>query len=164
MPTATNSIARISIAFMGAWLDGAEPGARWSARSVARTNDLAAGEHRHRMAPGRRPISSSRSKSPGCAYSVSPYTRYASDTCSAGATDQRSNGRQDQERTRPRPAGRKAVEGVGHLPFSWNQHPDRGSRAYIFTETGGNACLVVLYPAVGRAADVWNLGSVYAID
>ena len=57
---------------------------------------------------------------------------------------------------------RDAVEGVGRLPFSWNDD-QRGRRAYVVTEVGGQAVLVVLYPAVGELGTVWNLGSAYAI-
>ena len=57
---------------------------------------------------------------------------------------------------------RASVEGVGGLPFSWGKHPETGvNRALVFTEIDDEACLVVLYPAVGYPADTWRLGSAY---
>ena len=59
---------------------------------------------------------------------------------------------------------REAVEDVGGLPFRWHDHPERGLRAILVTAVGNQAVKVVLYPAQGEAADVWNLGSAYPID
>lgn len=58
---------------------------------------------------------------------------------------------------------RAAVEGVGGLPFRWDNHPERGLRAILVVAVRDQAVQVVLYPAVGEAADVWNLGSAYPV-
>jgi hypothetical protein len=58
---------------------------------------------------------------------------------------------------------RAAVEGVGRLPFRWHHHPKRGLRAMILTAIEDQAVLVVLYPAIGEAGTVWNLGSAYPV-
>lgn len=59
---------------------------------------------------------------------------------------------------------REAIEGVGGLPFRWDDHPERGLRAILVTVVGEQAVQVVLYPAVGYPSDVWNLGSSYPVD
>lgn len=58
----------------------------------------------------------------------------------------------------------ESVEGVGGLPFRWHNHPERGLRAILVVAVGDQAVQVVLYPAEGEAADVWNLGSAYPVD
>lgn len=58
---------------------------------------------------------------------------------------------------------RAAVEGVGRLPFSWHYQEGRGWRAILVTLIHDRRCLVVLYPAVGERATVWNLGSAYEL-
>lgn len=68
-------------------------------------------------------------------------------------------------------AVREAVEGVGALPFRWVYDQARGHRALVLTavldeDTADSdiPCLVVLYPAAGEAATVWNLGSAYPVS
>jgi hypothetical protein len=58
---------------------------------------------------------------------------------------------------------RAAVVNTGALPFYWDHHPARGSRAIVTTVIAGQSCLVVLYPAEGQSADVWRLGSAYPL-
>ncbi len=59
---------------------------------------------------------------------------------------------------------RAAVEGVGRLPFTWDDCPERGRRALVVTAIDGEAVLVVLYPARTGHADEWWLGSAYPLD
>jgi hypothetical protein len=59
---------------------------------------------------------------------------------------------------------RAAVEGVGGLPFSWDEDDERGGRALIVIAIRGEPALIVLYPAEGELGTVWNLGSAYFIE
>lgn len=58
---------------------------------------------------------------------------------------------------------RAAVEGVGRLPFTWTESPERGRRALIVTAIDDDPVLVVLYPARTGHADEWWLGSAYPL-
>jgi len=49
------------------------------------------------------------------------------------------------------------------LPFRWQNHRERGLRAILVVAVGEQAVQVVLYPALDEGADVWNLGSAYAV-
>ena len=55
---------------------------------------------------------------------------------------------------------RDAIEGVGGLPFAWTED-GRGLRARLVVEIDGEPIRIVLYPAIGCAATVWNLGSAF---
>lgn len=57
-------------------------------------------------------------------------------------------------------AVREAVEGVGGLPFSWIED-ERGLRALLVVEVHGEPVRVVLHPAIGYPATVWNLASAH---
>lgn len=59
---------------------------------------------------------------------------------------------------------RGAVEGVGRLSFRWDDDPERGRRALIFTAIEDQPVLVVLYPAAGELGTAWNLGSAYPVE
>ncbi len=61
-------------------------------------------------------------------------------------------------------AVRAQVEGVGNLPFRWNVHPEKGSRAYIWTVVDDEPIQVVLYPSRSGDAEEWHLGSAYPED
>ena len=58
---------------------------------------------------------------------------------------------------------RASIENVGRLPFSWDYGEERGLRALVWTVVHDDSCLVVLYPAIGEDATVWNLGSAYRV-
>ena len=58
---------------------------------------------------------------------------------------------------------RGAIEGVGALPFRWDNDPRRGSRALVLTVLDDEPILVVLYPARSGDAEEWWLGSAYAL-
>lgn len=58
-------------------------------------------------------------------------------------------------------AVREAIEGVGGLPFVWDHHPTRGSRAYVFTAIDETPCQVVLYASRSGDPEEWHLGSAY---
>lgn len=59
---------------------------------------------------------------------------------------------------------RLAVECVAGLPFTWEDHPERGRRALLKTQIRRSNVLYVLYPAPDPVGDVWNLGSAYWVD
>lgn len=56
---------------------------------------------------------------------------------------------------------REVIEGVGRLQFSWLTGDGRPDRAQVTTTIDGVPYLVILYPAIGELATVWNLGSAY---
>jgi hypothetical protein len=58
---------------------------------------------------------------------------------------------------------RNAIVGVRGLRFTWNTHPERGTRAIIETWISGDRVLVVLYPRPSEMGDAWNLGSAYRV-
>lgn len=60
-------------------------------------------------------------------------------------------------------AVRQAVEGC-RLPFRWDHHLTRGTRALVLTSIGDEPCVVVLYPARTGDAGEWHLGSAYPIE
>ena len=59
---------------------------------------------------------------------------------------------------------RAAIEGVGRLPFVWDEDDERGSRAYLVTAIRDEPVMVVLYPSEGGLGAVWNLGSAYFLE
>jgi hypothetical protein len=59
---------------------------------------------------------------------------------------------------------RAQIEGVGRLPFSWDNCPNRGLRALVWTAVDDDAVLAVLYPARSGSAEEWHLGSAYRDD
>ena len=58
---------------------------------------------------------------------------------------------------------RGAVQGVGRLPFSWDNAADPG-KAILVVAIRDRPVLVVLFPAEGKLGTVWNLGSAYFDD
>jgi hypothetical protein len=58
---------------------------------------------------------------------------------------------------------RAAVERVPGLPFTWNDHPERGRRAIVRAVIRDRPVLVVLYPTHDPFGEVWNLGSAYPL-
>lgn len=56
---------------------------------------------------------------------------------------------------------RDRIEGVGLLPFRWDDDPQRGPRALVWTSLGADAVLVVPYPSRSGDPEEWHLGSAY---
>ncbi|HWH28926.1 MAG TPA: hypothetical protein VNU26_08200 [Mycobacteriales bacterium] len=56
---------------------------------------------------------------------------------------------------------RDAVELRPGVPYAWDVHPIRGTRAIASVVIRGRQALVVLYPADDPLGDVYWLGSVY---
>lgn len=58
---------------------------------------------------------------------------------------------------------RAAIEGVGRLPFSWEDDANP-HKARLVTEIRDRPVFVVLFPAEGEPGTVWNLGTAYFDD
>lgn len=55
----------------------------------------------------------------------------------------------------------QALVGVSGLDYIWDDDPQRGLRALVQADVGGQACVVVLYPVDDPLGDVYALGSAY---
>jgi hypothetical protein len=56
---------------------------------------------------------------------------------------------------------RDAIQCVKGLRYAWNDHPERGRRAYVEVMIGERRVQAVLYPVIDPFGDTYALGSAY---